>query len=360
MDVALFSPDYASAQKRFREAAEACGCALETYPIGRNGPRGEPLTVDVAVSAEGDPLRCLVISSGIHGVEGYFGSAVQLGTLQYWMRNPEARPHHRWVMIHAVNPYGMAWRRRVNEDNVDLNRNLLEEGDAFAGRPEGYDRFQALLNPANQLSRWEPLRLKFIFAILRHGLQAMQHVVSAGQYDYPKGIFFGGHEPNASHRILSGHFASWLGDAKRVVHVDFHTGLGRRSTYQMLVDHPVSEEQLSWLNRTFGADVVRAMGPGSVSAVLRGSFGIWGQRRAVGRDYTYAAAEFGTYSAIDVVTALRIENQCTHWHPSDSAATEIARARLLEVFSPSSSQWRQRVTDLGLKIVGEAVAGLRQ
>lgn len=359
MDVALFSADYVNARKRFREAAAACGCALESHPIGRNGPEGEPLTIDVAISADGDPSRCLLLSSGIHGVEGYFGSAVQLGMLQEWTRNPGARPLHRWVMIHAVNPYGMAWRRRVNEDNVDLNRNLLEAGEAFAGRPDGYDQFQALLNPATTVSRWEPLRLKFILAILRYGRQKIQHVISAGQYDYPNGIFFGGREATVSHRILSERFESWLGDARRIVHVDFHTGLGRRATYQMLVDHPVGEAQLGWLNQTFGAEVVRAMGPGSVSAVLRGSFGIWGQQRAVGRDYMYAAAEFGTCSAIDVVTALRVENQCTHLHPPDSTETEQARARLLEVFSPASPDWRKKVIELGTNIVRQAVAGLR-
>lgn len=358
MDVALFSPDYASARKRFRESAEACGCVMKSYPIGHDGPDGQPLTIDVAISVDGDPSRCLLLSSGIHGVEGYFGSAVQLGLLNEWKRNADARPRHRWVMIHAVNPYGMAWRRRVNEDNVDLNRNLLEGGESFAGRPDGYDRFHALLNPAKKVSVLEPLRLKFIAAILRHGLRRIQHVVSAGQYDYPKGIFFGGHQPTVSHRILAEHFESWLGEAQRVVHIDFHTGLGRRATYQMLVDHPVSKAQLDWLEKTFGKDVVRAMGPGSVSAVLRGSFGLWAHRRASGRDYRYAAAEFGTYGAIDVVTALRIENQCTQWHPPASAATERARARLLEVFSPASADWRRQVLERGTKIVCEAVAGL--
>ena len=29
------------------------------------------------------------------------------------------------VFIHIINPYGMAWNRRVNEYNVDLNRNFL-------------------------------------------------------------------------------------------------------------------------------------------------------------------------------------------------------------------------------------------
>lgn len=29
------------------------------------------------------------------------------------------------IIAHVVNPYGMSWRRRWNENNVDLNRNFL-------------------------------------------------------------------------------------------------------------------------------------------------------------------------------------------------------------------------------------------
>lgn len=32
-------------------------------------------------------------------------------------------------MVHVLNPYGMAWLRRVNENNVDLNRNFRAADD---------------------------------------------------------------------------------------------------------------------------------------------------------------------------------------------------------------------------------------
>lgn len=40
------------------------------------------------------------------------------------------------LFIHAVNPYGFAWRRRVNENNVELNRSFLLEGETHEGCPE--------------------------------------------------------------------------------------------------------------------------------------------------------------------------------------------------------------------------------
>ena len=44
-----------------------------------------------------------------------------------WLREGKAHvPGLRQVFVHALNPYGFAWDRRVTEDNVDLNRNFVD------------------------------------------------------------------------------------------------------------------------------------------------------------------------------------------------------------------------------------------
>jgi hypothetical protein len=349
-----FSPDFATAQARFREAAQQLGWALESHSIGSKGPAGEDLAIDVAVSGEPDGGSCLVISSGVHGVEGYFGSAVQLAALQAWLADPASRPRCRVVMIHAVNPYGMAWLRRFNEDNIDLNRNMLRDGEGYAGSPEGYDRLDRLINPPSPPTPWEPVLLKFAAAIVRSGRTALQQAVTSGQYEHPKGLFFGGSGASRSKAILDRHYVRWLGEARRVFHLDLHTGLGPSATYQMLVDHPLEPGQRARLDGAFGADCVRDMGPGSVSAALRGSFGLWGQWRAQPRDYVYAAAEFGTYSGQRVLAALRAENRCVHWGVHDSEQTRRAKRALLEAFCPAAPRWRQQVLDSGLRLVTQA------
>lgn len=69
----LFSPDYATARERFRKAAAGLGWQLESYPIGFNGPNREELTIDVRYPPDTPPSKVLVISSGVHGVEGFSG-----------------------------------------------------------------------------------------------------------------------------------------------------------------------------------------------------------------------------------------------------------------------------------------------
>ena len=66
----------------FARAAQRIGWRLEAYPIAAVGPGGEELTIDGASSATEDADNVLVISSGLHGVEGFFGSAVQTMVLE--------------------------------------------------------------------------------------------------------------------------------------------------------------------------------------------------------------------------------------------------------------------------------------
>ena len=55
-------------------------------------------------------------SSGLHGIEGIAGSAIQL----FWLQQsiPLLPKDRAIILVHVLNPYGMAWLRRFNEDNV--------------------------------------------------------------------------------------------------------------------------------------------------------------------------------------------------------------------------------------------------
>ena len=358
-DLSFFPPDYASSRRRFRDAAARLGCALEAHPVNQTGPDGEALTIDVAIVPGARQDRALVVSSGIHGVEGFFGAAVQHRVLEDWAARPDSkRPGVRCVMVHALNPFGFAWRRRVDEDNIDLNRNLLLEGEPFRGSPVGYARFDAILNPPRGPSRWEPVRLKVLATIARYGMPALKQSVAAGQYDFPKGLFYGGGDPARMNEILSRHFDRWLGGSERVFHLDLHTGLGRSGSYKLLIDHPIDEAQRDWMSARFGADAFELATASGVAYLTSGSLGRWAWSRRGARDYLYSAAEFGTYAAPRVLTALRAENQCHHWGRPDDAATEQVKQELVEVFCPRAESWRAQVLEQGMRLVEQAAAGL--
>ncbi len=353
-----FSPDYRAARTRFRDAAERLGWACDAYPIGTAGPEGEELAIDVAASSPDATPRVLVISSGLHGVEGFLGSAIQLAMLERWRRQPDPPKGLRCVMLHALNPYGFAWSRRCDADNIDPNRNFLLEGIEYRGSSEAYARLDGLLNPRRPPSRWDLFYLRACWALARHGRPALEDAVVAGQYDFPAGLFFGGSGPSCTRRILQQHMRSWIGGATSVVHLDLHTGLGAWGTYRLLTDDTPSPEQRNWIARTFGPGAHEEGDSRGVAYQARGSLGRWCRAQNFAPEYLLAYAEFGTYGNLRALAGLRAENQAHHWGRAQDRGTLRAKARLQELFCPASSEWRTRALAQGTELVEKAIGGM--
>ncbi len=381
----MFSATYKQARDSFIAALEPAGFTHTQIPLGATdrwhglpltGPDGEALTVDVGIRRGADEASVLVTSSGLHGIEGYFGSAAQLALLNDadWLRACEGQTV---VMIHALNPFGFAWRRRWNENNVDLNRNFLIPGEEPERMPL-FDKLNGFLNPQSPPSRLDPFLAVVVWKILRHGFGNIQRELPVGQYDYPKSIFFGGNGPERTQLILKEHLASWIGPkARHVFHVDFHTALGARGTYQLLGVVEPNDKELGDLHARFGASVLPRDGLQTVPpppqfanspiAALKDWFGLyeksdypargyltkWVRHLLPDVHYRMFVAEWGTYPAIRVLQALRAENRATHFgnptldpskkphlaHLSDA----WTRDDLMEVFVPADDAWRNQV-----------------
>jgi hypothetical protein len=352
---AFFAHDYFAARARFRTLAEARGFRLEAHPIAAAGPGGEDLTIDVARAGDPRAKGVVVVSSGLHGVEGFFGAAVQQALLHGEDAVAALPRGVALVLVHALNPFGFAWVRRANEENVDLNRNFLVEGEPYEGSPARYAVFDGLLNPNHPPRRVDLFWLQSVLAILRHGMPDMKQAVAGGQYDFPRGLFFGGRRPSQTYRILADHLPRWVGDAATVLQVDFHTGLGRWATYQLLLDAGLGPRRFEWLREQFGDRVQHSDPEGSIAYQARGGLGIWCRTAFPGRTYELLCAEFGTYPPLRVLAALRAENQA-HFHaPPDHPATRRAKGFLKETFVPSSPRWRARAVAEGLEIIRRGI-----
>jgi Protein of unknown function (DUF2817) len=350
-----FSPDYLTARNRFREAATALGAKLEAHPIDLSAPNGDILTIDAAILGSTNPQQVTIVSSGLHGVEGFFGSAVQ----QVWMNREllmqTLPPETSLVLLHALNPYGFAWRRRCNEDNADLNRNFLLPGEEFQGSPKRYAHFDRFFNPPSSPSLQEPFRLKAIALLLRYGLATLKETLPVGQYDFPKGLFFGGNHPSKTQDILAANLPRWIGNAHRVLHLDLHTGLGQRGTYKLLLGQSTPPERVQWFTQQFGADVVEISQPSGTSYRTRGSLGAWCRAKFSHYRYDFALAEFGTYPMLTVLEALRAENRAHWWAKPDSMVWERSKRRLVEAFAPADRSWRETVMVRGLELIDRAI-----
>ena len=230
------------------------------------------------------------------------------------------------VFVHAINPHGFAWRRRWNENNVDLNRNFLEAGWEPDGDPRyreslrAYEELMGFLNPPSAPSRFEaytPKMLARIFAtgweawrrggleggrgqvaipaIFRLGLAELRRTLPVGQYAHPEGLFFGGssRQPEPSTRLIREHLPRWIGEARTVVHLDLHTGLGPYATYRLLIDDVPGSIPARWAAAWFGPEVVEPLG-GETAYQAHGVMTRFFQDRLADRHYLGLTAEFGT------------------------------------------------------------------
>lgn len=351
-----FSLNYMTARDRFRAASSSLGYQSIAYPIDQTSPTGEELTIDVVmISRSPNPQRVVVISSGLHGVEGFLGSAIQLALLEETQFIKSLASNTKLILIHALNPYGFAWRRRWNENNVDLNRNFLLSGEEFKGSPEDYSKFNSFLNPTSSPSKLEPYILKALWLILRYGIIKLKNTLPVGQYDFPTGLFFGGNARSKTQEILASNLSQWVGNTSEVVHIDFHTGLGGWGTYKLLLDVCATSECYSRLTRRFPANTIESFDPEGVSYQIRGGLGAWCQSLLSNCDYDLVTAEFGTYSTIQVLKALRAENRAYWWSDSHEKY-EWAKEQLMEMFSPSSRKWRDHCVTQGLNICKQALS----
>jgi hypothetical protein len=355
-----FSPDYLTARSRFREAAEALGWQSETHALDATAPGVDQLTIDVAISPGHHAEQTLVLSSGVHGVEGFFGSAVQLALLQQWRDGTLPEPKARVVMLHALNPWGMAALRRFNEENIDLNRNFLLPSEAYAGAPEKYVALQGLLNPERPPPRVDLFPLQAMLAVARFGLPALMQAIAAGQYEYPRGLFFGGKGPSATHALLMHQMPRWLSGSREVVHLDFHTGLGKSGEYKLLIDYPLHAREREQLTTWFGADAFTAHETGAAAYTARGGFGQWCVGHHFAPHYLFATAEFGTYPPAKILAALRLENQAHHYAQPQAANTMQIKRRLLEMFCPAAVSWREGVIAQSVELVSRSLNGLTE
>lgn len=339
--IELFSRSYDEARARFVDAASKHPHVIERGAIRIEGEH----TLDWAYAGRADADDLLVYTSGLHGIEGYAGSAVMLRLLALGEDTPV-------LFLHALNPWGMARFRRVNEGNVDLNRNFLSDGAPYVADDAAYAALDGLLNP-KEAPRRELFLPRAAYEIARHGMGTLRNAVARGQYSFPEGIFYGGRQREATTRELLSFLPARLAHRRRVVHVDLHTARGPRGDYVAFLEG--ADPTAGTRARPIFGHRVRAWSPTDADGYeMRGGMLPELQRRAPGVRYDAITLEFGTASDLTILRALRAENQL-HWHGDRSAGPEHpARRAMRDAFFPDDPRWRASVVSYAVTIHRQA------
>ena len=356
-----FSPDYVTARQRFLDAVELAGASLTTLQLSVRGPSDENLSIDVAYLGPKDPSRLHIHTSGVHGVEGFPGSAVQVRLLERWAKGDLHVPKGCGILVaHAINPYGFAWLRRVNENNVDLNRNFLPSGGAYVGEPKRYHELDGLLNPRSHKSMFDFFKLKAAWVMFRMGFNVAKQTIAEGQYERPKAMQYGGFEMCEGPKLWLKHLSGILPDVERAVWLDFHTGLGSFGVDSLLISGDDSDSAMDRLTAHYGDTVQANDAEAGVAYEIRGGMMDGLMSRWPNIKWTAITQEFGTVKPVQVIKTLRAENRMTHWSNIEKRkqVNSAERKRLVEVFSPNSIKWRGMIMARGQALIDDALSDL--
>ena len=343
--------DYAACRARFRHAATVAGATLHSAPIDGAGPDGADLTIDVALLGPAQPERLLVLLSGVHGVEGFVGSAIQCDLLE---APPALPPRTGVLLVHAVNPWGMAWLRRQNEHNVDLNRNWARSRTPFPANPD-YADLHPDLCPAD-LGDTREFLTRMQAHVDRLGLARVAAAISGGQDTHPDGMHYAGVTTEDSNLLLAvtlPGLADPGGALREVLVVDLHTGEGGPGEVVLLAGGPAGSPNHEWLVARFGTDAVRATDGSTPGRIAPGVASCW-----PGAAHHFVTVEFGTVSDARQLAAARDE---LWWHTQGDASDPravAARAAYRRAFTPDDPAWMEQARHHGALLVRAGLAAI--
>ncbi|MBH62667.1 MAG: hypothetical protein CL569_09510 [Alphaproteobacteria bacterium] len=352
---AYFPATYSEARSNFLSACTAAELAVESYENPEKGPDGEALYCDVALLGDPNAPGVVVTTSATHGVEGYAGSGIQVGML----RDPVASrpsPNVALLFIHTINPHGMAWLRRENEDNVDLNRNFVDH--AGGNYPEN-DLFEELVDYLVP-SVWDDNAYQTYKSAItelnqKYGEVPVRKAMHKGQYRHPDSIHYGGDKAAWSNETLSRICVEFLDQAERAVMIDLHTGLGPYGYGELMTPSKPGEAVFDLLHDWYGDEVHSTTAGATLYAGSKGSI-LAGFRPPVdGLEWAAVGLEYGTRER-EHIRRCMLANTWLHLHGDlDSELGRQIRRDFWDCYYPDESEWKQLVWERGNEVIGIAL-----
>jgi hypothetical protein len=174
--------------------------------------------------------QLLIITTGLHGIEGYVGAAM----LEFFMKEFVHKLNHEKTalgLIHGINGWGMKHFRKANENNVDLNRNFVWDwSDATTLQNNEYEELNSLFHPKAHFSNRTRQSLSFAWklgqTLYKKNQKFITRAVTLGQYKDPKGAYYGGKDYEKITKHLMEMYEALFSIYPSIILLDIHTGYG--------------------------------------------------------------------------------------------------------------------------------------
>lgn len=307
--------------------------------------------------SEGEKENLIVLTTGVHGMEGYIGSVM----LDVFFEEiyPGIDTDDTGVLVVAnINPYGMKYMRRYNENNVDLNRNFILDWENFdLSSNKDYPQVKEFLQPEGKIGNalWHEagFYLNLAKEAITKGADKVSDALLSGQYEYPEGVYYGGNGDEKSTAYLKGVFDDCLeGEYENIIHIDIHSGYGPR--YNMVIFNSVYETMTeAETKKAFGYDYVISHDSESFYATTGDTTDFFyrlAESKNTDKELFSTCFEFGTIgdSFIESILSLKytVDENRQHWYPTDnSISAEVVRENYYELFYPTETQWREKTIE---------------
>jgi len=332
-----YRASYDAARIHFRELSTSQGWELYSLVVDD----AEELFIDIVLWRESSN-RLIIHSSGVHGVEAFPGSAVQCAFLSSWQPSLSDLPSI--ALIHCINPFGMRYLRRWNAQNIDLNRNFLSSFTTLPINPF-YDRLSPFLNPQSS-SQLSYFTLRVLKLLVKYRFAALQQAIAQGQYNDPKGLFFGGKQPAIETSLLRSFFQQYLSRYRFIKGIDFHTGLGKFGQSSFYLEPHFGQEAYRQAESIFDQTIISALSQTNQSYQMQGSLVAGLKAYYPERDFWMITQEIGTVGPSKILQALRQENFKFHYQPEYPMKADLL---LREAFSPDDDAWKRAAVQAGVQ-----------
>ena len=364
-----FYESYEEIRLHLRELTAELGVEISSHPIDE----ADGLYIDsFYLPGTEEQTNLIVLTTGVHGIEGYIGATM----LDVFFAEiyPTLDSDNTGVLVVAnVNPYGMKYFRRYNENNVDLNRNFILDWDSFdLSSNREYPKVDTFLGPTGKIGNGLWHEVGFYLSLgktaITDGADTISDALLTGQYEYPQGVYYGGNGDEVSTEYLKDVFSQCLESPyENIVHIDLHSGYGPR--YNMVIFNSVYETMNEAESREiFGYDHVIAYDSEAFYATTGDTTDFFyrlAQQKQAEATLFSTCFEFGTIgdAFFDTILSLKytIDENRNHWYPTDNAiSAQIVRQNYLELFYPTETAWREKaVADFRTATLGVLHARLR-
>lgn len=361
--LAYFQDTWGDCKNAFLEQAQKLKenfDSVEIFSIPIESNTDYDLTIDFCYIPPGDTAtKLMVINSGIHGIEGYTGSAIQQMLLAEFLE-PEMTSELGILFIHGMNAWGFKNKRRFSENNVDLNRNYSINRDLFKTKNDGFVALYDMLTPKGELNM-NSIKNRFfivtaIIKIIQEGLPALTQAFAQGQYQYPEGIYFGGKNFEQQVDIISKVYKEKTAAFETVLTLDLHTGFGERGILH-LFPNPVEDPQLKQkIEAVFAGNKIDWPEESSNFYTISGQFGDFVGELLPDKTCIAMPLEFGTLNSSKIMGSIHsafipiTENQGYHYGYKSEKDSIKAKEGLYDMFYPRSEKWRTNVINLSLEM----------